>query len=431
MPFNIKVPDMGRPITGLVRTPTTDYQGFRLKSAKIKQAEAVADKYHQSAIDDERSRELQQKRSDALRAAAESSENPAEQLKAYKNISMGMGDFEGFQAATKMEQDYAKEVANAKKAQLEAQALKQKQSDGLLYPIAVQGTLKQVHLSKKMLEIAGDEERAAFLGKYLDENEARLSLLPEEQQAQEIRNGALSLMSPDMKKSAIKDLGDVYQETNPLAPDVTLTKGQTPDSKATDTRAALNRRDRNIRAENTLEQKERHFNEKEKREWALKIRSKSTTNQKEAIKQAANKISSENSVRLIDKMITEVNENPRITATPLAPLARFGAALKGIVFPESTKESPAISFTQTRDLLLATADQLVRDSRMSNQDRQRLENALGGNEWMTTPIDTIRALEEAKKIIQSSQSTNEAPVEDDDWDSLTFEQKKRRMIEGR
>jgi hypothetical protein len=128
-----------------------------------------------------------------------------------------------------------------------------------------------------------------------------------------------------------------------------------------------------------------------------KERAASTSQQKLEEKDRLTAQSAENSLKLISGLEELVTANPRSTATPLAGVARAYEAARS-VFDPNNKDAPAIEFAQKRDALIATAEGLKKDSRMSNQDRQRLENALGAGS-MTTPENTLKSLGVIKEII--------------------------------
>jgi hypothetical protein len=123
----------------------------------------------------------------------------------------------------------------------------------------------------------------------------------------------------------------------------------------------------------------------------------STAQQKLEEKDRLTAQSAENSLKLIAGLKELVTANPRSTATPLAGVARAYEAVRSIYDPHN-KDAPAIEFAQKRDALIATAEGLKKDSRMSNQDRQRLENAIGAT-GMTTPENTLKSLGVIEEII--------------------------------
>jgi hypothetical protein len=98
------------------------------------------------------------------------------------------------------------------------EAADQKETDSYLLPIAYESTVKQIELSSRMLRNLGKTGKADFLDNYLKDNKERLMSLPLEERQKEIHDSVLSLMSPELKKSVIKDVGTRLLETNPLAP---------------------------------------------------------------------------------------------------------------------------------------------------------------------------------------------------------------------
>lgn len=103
-------------------------------------------------------------------------------------------------------------------------------------------------------------------------------------------------------------------------------------------------------------------------------------------------------IDIIDQMINDVRTNPIGTATPLAPVARGIASVKGI-FDPTGEPSTAIGFTQRRDKFIALSKAiLARDGNMSNQDRNRLENAIGTVK-ISTPANAEESLTTLKNLL--------------------------------
>lgn len=121
----------------------------------------------------------------------------------------------------------------------------------------------------------------------------------------------------------------------------------------------------------------------------------------------ATKASNDQTIATIDSMIKLVEDNPRSTATLLAPIARGLEAVTG-VFDPTGKSKPGISFRQNRDNILGISRDLFRAGRLTNQQLEKIESALGGT-TVTTPQNTIDALNEVKNAIRGGEATPEKP----------------------
>ena len=111
--------------------------------------------------------------------------------------------------------------------------------------------------------------------------------------------------------------------------------------------------------------------------------------------------SANNSIKMLNEMEKLVESDPRSTATLAAPLARFAESVMAFWEPSTPSSStPAIRMTQLRDSFLATVEALKKDGRMSNQDRQRLENAIGSGSF-TSPESTKSAIKVVRDIVKS------------------------------
>ena len=106
----------------------------------------------------------------------------------------------------------------------------------------------------------------------------------------------------------------------------------------------------------------------------------------------------------IDRMIKNVSDNPRSTATLMAPLARGIEAVTGVFDPTGDK-GPGIQFAQDRDNILGVARDLFAGGRLTIMQMQKIENALGGR-TVTKPENTINALNEVKKSITANKFVN-------------------------
>lgn len=93
---------------------------------------------------------------------------------------------------------------------------------------------------------------------------------------------------------------------------------------------------------------------------------------------------------IINEMASLIKNNPRSTATMLKPLAKGVEGVKAIFDPE-TEQGPAMAIDRLRETLISQADQMVMDGKMSNQDRQRLEEATG-IKTLTSPTNALNAL---------------------------------------
>lgn len=115
--------------------------------------------------------------------------------------------------------------------------------------------------------------------------------------------------------------------------------------------------------------------------------------------------SANNSIQMLDEMKALAEENPRSTATVLAPLSGLIESLQAVWEPtKPASETPAIRMYQLRDAFLATVEALKKDGRMSNQDRQRLENAIGSGSF-TSPESTKEAIRVVRDIVKSMSSS--------------------------
>tara|TARA_R110000822_G_scaffold231014_1_gene363087 strand:+ start:1062 stop:2444 length:1383 start_codon:yes stop_codon:yes gene_type:complete len=218
----IQIYDMGVDFTKGERTHES-FSDFRKKQADTKNANASA-----------RSADAQ---TDRYRLETQMAENKisqdAKDREAFQNIYKGSTTETGIDqksAGTAMAAYYDStgrpEKANLLRKGIQEEITRmnnievadQKETDSYLLPIAYESTVKQIELSSRMLRNLGKPDKADFLDNYLKDNKERLMSLPLEVRQKEIHDSVLSLMSPEQKKSVIKDIGSRFVETNPAAP---------------------------------------------------------------------------------------------------------------------------------------------------------------------------------------------------------------------
>lgn len=223
MPIN--VPDMSSNITGLVKTPVTKYQDFRLRSSQIRQNNAVASRYEQSAVEDKKAAQRDARRRELFQINAQNKGG----IGGYKAMLQADGDMKGYFEVAKLEQEEIKNKQAQEKQQLEIQAAEQKTTDGFIVGAIHNGSdWKALETTLEVLDIQGNEKLAGGLRQLMEKHQ-EIKGLPPEQQAAQIRPFLTGLINDSsLKKRVMADTGPTQENINPVAEPLTITKSVTP-----------------------------------------------------------------------------------------------------------------------------------------------------------------------------------------------------------
>ena len=372
------------------------YKGMQLNDPMEQMGKAMAlsqmtqqNQYMQQRMDEaNRAATLGQMRGQAY---MQSGGNPA----TLRQMLADNGDYEGLMAHDKQQLD-------AQKAQGELATQKAGLGDKLigLRAKAAQfaytgGTVQHAQQAAQLLAQSGDMEGAQHIMQAVQQFP---DATPEQVRQFFQPHLALGQKPEDLLNPKYQDIGGQLIDINPNTKSAAINKTQTPESVASN-QVAREGHQITVRGQNMVDTRDRErigiARDKEVRE--------STAQQRLDQQNQQSVLGAQGSKALLAEMRQLVRDNPRGTATPLAGPARFAESMKG-VFDPSAKAGPAIRFNQLRDTLLATVEGLRKDGRMSNQDRQRLENAVGSG--MTTPANTTEALNTIEEIIDRMSGSN-------------------------
>ena len=377
----IQVYDMGLDFTKGEGTSISD---FRLKQAQANQADATANNYRAETDAAAKASAADEQKRGWLTGSIESSKgedgqvNQEKAMDTYGGALLAGGYMEDYQGLQKSRSEENKRVN-------EVQAQEQKERDQDLLPIAHNSNIGQIKLSSKMFRQVGKDDKADFLDNYLKENEARLSQMSPEDSTKEIRDTVLSIMSPELKKSVLKDLNDKVVETNVLAPPQELFKGVSASEEYKDaglrdrqdiTQAGLDKRADQRSKDYKLRTDQMYDLQKKKLErQAIKG---TKAERKEADKIKFRLRSGRNALKALDRLYLNAEQNPSAINSIFSDIISGVDRVLGSYKPGLNQEgAPLARFEADTALVAALSADLLGGRMNSKFGQERLEKALG------------------------------------------------------
>ena len=406
----IQIYDMGVDFTKGERTHES-FSDFRHKQGQANQANATASKYTQEVKEAEYKQKLllgDREHIANLRKLYTSEDDEGEPFTNRGEIENGM--IKRFFDTGRTEEAFALKAAVSLEKKKSQEAMKEwelRTEKGAAF-LARHPTMENAkYLAEEM--IANKNPNGVKFMKMIESNKGATP--------DDIYNFAMkwvptALQNPNMKSKggSTVDMGEFSDQ-----PEVQNTIS--PDAVGRIDQQRKNELGRDIRAENIIKDKKA----------ARVFRKEMLTGRysKRSMELMGRTISVNESVSLIDLMLQSIIDNPRSTSTLMALPARAWEAIRGTWDPKSNAPNPALRQVQLRNLLLATTEALHKKSRMSNQDRQRIETALGGD-WLTNPTSSTATLQNVRQIMlstleqgyvvdpdETTDPANEEPIDND------------------
>jgi len=432
----IQVYDMGLDFTKGEGTSISD---FRLKQAQASQADATANKYRAETDAAARDAKTQAGRKAALIEASKRRDadgNPYSDEDTHTWLSgqaSGRGDFEAVKAITTASTAMAKEKRDQQTQELDIQKKRQAAVEPIASAVRANATISGLSDARNHLEHLAENVDPGFnsflepFAKWYDENIERLTDLEQtdpEAAAAEIKTkiDSLGLLSSERYKTKQFNSGGI---THSVREDRTgdIINTQSPDNKVNNETKILGQISTASTAASAEEGRMIRHKDKIslKREFKLaELKGKAT---KASLKIAADNLSLDATIDLAQRLELLVDENPSSTATPFRGLNAVAMTIWATVFPDYEGITPSIESDSMRNLLVATATELNKRGRISNQARKRIEGVLGGN-FLTTPATMKKGIKEILKLLKAARAANpdgsHAPVTevDDNGDPI-------------
>lgn len=416
---------------------------FRRNEAKIQESNAKTDKYRTDVVLAQRtaaSKAAQEKEySDILMSVHNDKTltNDRERLVAVRSIAGGKGLRVLHDATTKQLAEHDDAQAKQQEAATKKQEATQKALQPNMKSMADNPTPENIAMNINSMRYMGQEEAADNLEKLYEQYKDT----PKEQ----LRELFRSRIDPEWLKIQQINTGGSMQLADQFGNTVReIPKTQTPDSVATANTAAEKMR----QSDRHLQIKEEGLNKRNKERMTFKRDASSiksgllgtVAEQTFALSKIQTRVEAKDTVELLDLMEQKVIENPLSTASPYAPFVRIAASIWAAFDPHSEEDAPSLSIMQVRDLIVGATKNMNKENRMSDQDRAKVENALGVKGFGTNPKITIDALRRAKHHVMSGvrainelekqQRDERSRIDDEKFLSMSYEQRVEWLKKG-